>query len=68
MNRHPFDPLSFVLGVAAVVLGVLVALDRIGEVQGGWGTWAAAAALAVGIALVPWGRARGGSGGESLEQ
>ena len=54
MQRHPFDPVSAVLGVLAVALGVLVATRSLGgfDTAGGW--WLAAAAAAVGVAIIPW--------------
>jgi hypothetical protein len=54
VQRHPFDPVSAVLGVLAVALGVLVAIRSLGgfDTAGGW--WLAAAAAAVGVAIIPW--------------
>ena len=54
MQRHPFDPVSAVLGVLAVALGVLVATRSLGgfDTAGGW--WLAAAAAALGVAIIPW--------------
>jgi len=57
MQRHPFDPLSAVLGALVVVLGALVAVGSLGAdgVTGGW--WLVIVAAVVGLAILPW---RGG--------
>jgi hypothetical protein len=58
MTRHPFDPVSAVLGVLAIAVGMLVAtrgLDAF-DTSGGW--WMAAVAIVVGLGLIPW-RGRG---------
>jgi len=54
VQRHPFDPVSAVLGVLAIALGILVATRSLGgfDTAGGW--WLAAAAAAVGVAIIPW--------------
>src|SRR6187549_1855973 len=57
MQRHPFDPISAVLGALAVTAGVLVAARAVGDVDGGGGWWFAAVAAVVGLAILPW---RGG--------
>jgi hypothetical protein len=56
MQRHPFDPVSAVLGVLAVALGVLVVSGQLGEfdTEGAW--WIALAALVIGVAIIPWRR------------
>ena len=56
MHRHPFDPSSAALGLLTAGLGIAVATDTIDDVGGSWGTWFAAAALLVGLAMVPWRR------------
>lgn len=56
MTRHRFDPIAFVLGAIAVAAGIAVAVGAFdaGDVDYGW--WLGAVALAIGIALIPWGR------------
>jgi hypothetical protein len=56
VQRHPFDPVSAALGVLTVGLGGLVATRSLGDfdVNGGW--WLAAAAVVVGLAIIPWRR------------
>jgi hypothetical protein len=58
MHRHPFDPVSAVLGILAVTFGLLVALDEFGDGGGNAGWWIAVAAVVVGVALLPWRRGR----------
>jgi hypothetical protein len=54
MQRHSFDPLSAVLGVLAVALGVLVVTGQLAafDTDGAW--WVALAALVIGVAIIPW--------------
>ena len=54
MQRHPFDPVSAVLGVLAVALGVLVLSGELADfdTDGVW--WVAVAALVIGVAIIPW--------------
>lgn len=56
MRPHRFDPISAVLAAIAIVLGVLVALDRIDPLDHGIGWWIAIAGLVFGLALIPWDR------------
>lgn len=58
MRRHPVDPLSAALGIVAVVLGLLVATDRLDELGSDTGAWITAAVLVVGLGLLPWSRRR----------
>ena len=58
MNAHRFDPLSAVLGIVAIMAGVLVMLGDADPLSSGLGPWIAVGALATGIALLPWGRRR----------
>jgi K+ transporter len=52
MQRHPVDPVSAVLGLLAVALGVLVAAGALDDTHGGW--WLVIAAVVIGVALLPW--------------
>jgi hypothetical protein len=59
MNRHRFDPLSFVFGVTVIVLTVAVVLRQLDDLEGGdrlW--WIAIPVLLVGLAIIPRRRAR----------
>ena len=57
MHRHRFDPLSAVLGVLAVTIGLLVATGSLRDAGADLGWWLAAGSLLVGVAIVPWRRA-----------
>ena len=59
MQRHRFDPVSAVLGVLAVALGVLVLTGELDafDTEGGW--WLALAAVVIGLAIIPWRRDAG---------
>jgi len=59
MTAHRFDPISAVLGIVAIVIGVLVMLGDTDPFASGLGPWITIGALAIGIALLPWGRRRG---------
>jgi drug/metabolite transporter (DMT)-like permease len=54
VERHPFDPVSAVLGVLAAVAGILVTVGADVDTDGPW--WLAAAAVLVGLAVIPWRR------------
>jgi hypothetical protein len=56
MTAHRFDPLSAVLGIVAIVTGVLVMLGDTNPLSSDFGPWIAIGALAIGIALLPWRR------------
>jgi hypothetical protein len=56
MTAHRFDPLSAVLGIVAIVTGVLVVLGDTNPLSSDFGPWIAIGALAIGIALLPWRR------------
>lgn len=58
MTAHRFDPLSAVLGIVAIVTGALVMLGDTNPLSSNFGPWIAIGALAIGIALLPWGRRR----------
>ena len=61
MHRHRFDPVSAVLGVLAIVTGLLVATGALfGSTAADIGWWLAAAGFATGLAIVPWGALRTG--------
>jgi hypothetical protein len=60
MDRHRFDPFSFVLGVTVIVVSIAVMLRQIDDLEGGdriW--WIAIPILLLGLAIVPWRQARG---------
>lgn len=59
MHAHRFDPLSAVLGVVAIVAGILVMLGDTDPLSSNLGPWIAIGALGIGIALLPSGRRRG---------
>ena len=56
MPRHPFDPVSAALGILAVTAALLVACNEVAhlDTRGPW--WLAAAAVLVGLAIIPWRR------------
>ena len=56
MPRHPFDPVSAVLGILALAAGLLVAAGEVAhlDTRGPW--WLAAATVLVGLAIIPWRR------------
>ena len=56
MHRHPIDPLSAVLGLAATIAGVVVAIGRAEPLTDDAVWWIALLALLLGVALVPWNR------------
>jgi hypothetical protein len=58
MHAHRFDPISAVLGVVAVIIGAVVMLGATDPLSTDLGPWIAVGALALGIALLPWGRRR----------
>ena len=56
-EAHPFDAISAVLGILACLAGLLVvtaSADIFAADDAG--VWVAAAAIAIGTALLPWGR------------
>ncbi len=58
MNRHRFDAISVVFGAIVATLGVLVAAGSLDGIDADAGTWGAAAALALGLGMIPWARRR----------
>jgi hypothetical protein len=56
VRRHPFDPVSAALGVLAVVAGLLVMLGEAADLETDGSWWFAAAAVVVGLAVIPWRR------------
>ncbi|MET0326946.1 MAG: hypothetical protein ABW219_17150 [Ilumatobacteraceae bacterium] len=56
MSRHPFDPVSAVLGVLALTAGLLVVVGDAVDVDTGGGRWIAVAAVLVGLMIIPWRR------------
>jgi uncharacterized membrane protein YkgB len=56
MIAHRFDPLSAVLGIVAVITGVLVMLGSTDPLSTNLGPWLTLGALAIGVALLPWSR------------
>ena len=65
MHRHPFDPVSAVLGILAVAVGLLVALGELVDLDAAGPWWLAVAAGLVGAAIIPW-RRRAGSDATEL--
>ena len=59
MTPHRFDPISAVLGIVAIVAGILVMLGDTDPFSSDLGPWIAVGVLSIGIALLPWGRRRG---------
>lgn len=57
MRRHRFDAVAAVVGLAAVAAGAVVAWFGVEEIDPAVGIAAAAAAL--GLAVIPWSRRRG---------
>ena len=57
VQRHPFDPVSAALGVLAVLAGLLVALGDAADLDASGPWWLAAAAVVIGLAVIPWRRA-----------
>jgi hypothetical protein len=56
VKRHPFDPLSVIVGLALIGLGILVATFGLGELDDEAVAWFAVIALLIGVALIPWRR------------
>lgn len=54
MPAHRFDPLSAVLGIVAIITGVLVMLGDTDPLSTNLGPWIAVGALAIGVVLLPW--------------
>ena len=54
MSRHVFDPVSAVLGVLAVVAGLLVAVGQAVDLDINTAWLIAAAAILIGVAIIPW--------------
>ena len=54
MQRHQFDPISAVLGVLAVVLGLLVLTGELAAFDSDGVWWIAVAGVIVGLAIIPW--------------
>jgi len=65
MHRHPFDPVSAVLGILAVAAGLLVALGELVDLDAAGPGWLAVAAVLVGAAIIPW-RGRASSAASEL--
>ena len=56
MSRHVFDPVSAVLGVLAVVAGLLVAIGQAVDLDINTAWLITAAAILIGVAIIPWHR------------
>ena len=54
MSRHVFDPVSAVLGVLAVLAGLLVAIGEAVDLDVNLAWLITAAAILIGLALIPW--------------
>ncbi len=61
MRRHPVDPVSAVLGLVAIAVGVAVMAGSSFDLAPGW--IVAVVALMAGVALVPWEAMRGRGAG-----
>ena len=61
MTAHRFDPLSAVLGIVAIITGILVMLGDTDPLSTNLGPWITLGALAIGVALLPWNRHRNSS-------
>jgi RsiW-degrading membrane proteinase PrsW (M82 family) len=59
VTRHPFDPVSAVLGIVTVTVGLLVVAGAGRDLGSGGPWWMAAAAALVGLVIIPWRRRRG---------
>ncbi len=58
MPRHPFDPISAVLGILAVTTGLFVLLGAPVDVDNHGGGWIAVLIGLIGLAIIPWHRPR----------
>ena len=68
MHRHPFQPASAILGLAAVLAGIVVAFGHVADLDGDATGWLAGAALLAGLAIIPWRRCTtGGVPAEEVE-
>jgi len=56
VDRHRIDPLSLVLGLLAIGLGVFVITGVADREDVNVGAWIAGAALVLGLGVIPWGR------------
>jgi hypothetical protein len=56
MRRHVFDPLSAVLGVLAVVVGLLTAVGGAADLDVNVAWLITAGAIMIGLAIIPWRR------------
>ena len=54
MRSHPFDPVSAVLALIALVAGILVVNGATVPLEGGVAPWFAVIALIFGLLLLPW--------------
>ena len=58
MRSHPFDPVSAVLALIALVAGILVVNGATVPLEGDVAPWFAVIALIFGLLLLPWTRFR----------
>ena len=66
-GSHPIDPLSAVLGVVTITVGILVMTDTWHRIDDDGGWWFAVGALVVGLGLIPWNRASSSDEKEVVE-
>jgi len=59
MQSHRFDPVSAILGLIALVAGIMVMSGATVPFDADVGPWLAVVALAFGVVLLPWGMRRG---------
>ena len=58
MQSHRFDPASAILGLIALVAGIMVMSGATVPFDADVGPWLAVVALAFGVVLLPWGMPR----------
>lgn len=56
MPRHPFQPLAAAVGVVLVALGLVVAMSCVERLHESPVVWFAAAAVVLGLGMIPWTR------------
>lgn len=54
MRAHPFDPVSAILSLVALVPGIVVIAGSTLPFEANVGPWLAVIALAFGVLLLPW--------------
>lgn len=67
MNRHPFDPISFMFGALLLVTGSLVLAGDTARLLGTWLAPAVIIGLGLLLLIVAWQSSRTGDGDGSVE-